>query len=340
MTSTDAWDFHLPEDRIATRPAERREAARLLHLPLAGDGWVDGVVPDLLRHLRRGDLLVVNDTTVMAARLRAHRATGGAVEVLLLQPGPGEVEALIRPARRLKVGEVIEVAGAGTVTLVSKPDDEGIARVRTSPEPLELMARAGELPLPPYLGRAADEQDTERYQTVFGGPIGAAAAPTAGLHFTPELLAALQAQGVELARVTLHVGIGTFRPLRDEDIERGTLHAERYLIPPETAAAVARTRAAGGRVIAVGTTSARALESAASQDGALQSGWAITRIFISPPYRFRAVDGMLTNFHLPRSSLLMLVASLTGRERLLAAYAHAVQSGYRFYSYGDAMLLL
>jgi len=335
-----AWDFHLPEDRIAVRPAPQRDGSRLLVVPRSGeDGVQDARFHQLGQWLRPGDLLVRNNVRVMAARVDAFRSTGGKVEVLFLQPGPGVVEALCKPARRLKVGEALSVPGGGRITIVARPDEEGILRVQSDPSPLELMAQQGELPLPPYLGRREEPEDRERYQTVFAGPVGAAAAPTAGLHFTPELFEQLHAMGVGVADITLDVGLGTFRPLRAEDMEAGVLHTEKVHLPEATVERIAATKAQGGRVIAVGTTSTRALESGA-REGTLQPGTFHTNLFIQPGYRFRVVDGLITNFHLPKSSLLMLVAALCGQDRLLDAYAHALQGEYRFYSYGDAMLLL
>jgi S-adenosylmethionine:tRNA ribosyltransferase-isomerase len=311
-------------------------------LPLAGGAPSDHVFSDLPSLLRPGDLLVANRSAVLPARLFATRATGGRVELLLLGPGPGPVRALCRPLRKLRVGDVLDAGGVGRVEIVELVPEDGVAVVRTEPEPAALMSLVGELPLPPYLGRAADQTDADRYQTVYAdraGASGSAAAPTAGLHFTPELIARLGEGGVGFTTVTLHVGLGTFRPLQAEDLARGTLHEEPWEVSAEVAARVAEVRAAGGRVIAVGTTSARVLESA-WRDGAVQAGAGVTRLFLRPPQRLRAIDGLITNFHLPRSSLLMLVACLVGRERLLSAYAEAVARGYRFYSYGDAMLLV
>ncbi len=340
MDPLSPWDYELPEERIARYPAERRDGSRLMHLPLLGQEVLHRRFEELPELLRAGDLLVVNDTRVMAARLRAHRRTGGAVELLLLEPGPGPILAMVRPLRRLKEGEDLLLGDGHTARLLSRAPD-GLVRVALSADPVEIMARQGELPLPPYLDRAAEPSDDERYQTVYAGPLGAAAAPTAGLHFTPALLEQLEGQGIGLARVTLHVGIATFRPLRPVDLDRGELHREVYEVPEDTVAAIARTRAGGGRVISVGTTTARTLESTTPEGAAAPTpGRGSTRIFIRPPYRFRGMDGLITNFHLPRSSLLMMVASLVGRQRLLAAYGEALRAGYRFYSYGDAMLLL
>lgn len=333
------WDFDLPDAHIARYAVEPRDAARLLVLPRHAGPWADRRVSDLPDLLREGDLLVANDTRVMPARVRAHRSTGGAVEIFLLSPEGDEVPCLLRPARRLVVGEVLSLVGGGTATLIARPDDDGVGRVRLDLPAADLMARSGEMPLPPYLGRASEEGDRTRYQTVFSGPVGSAAAPTAGLHFTPELLTRLGARGVGFATVTLHVGIGTFRKLHLEDLERGLLHPEPWTVPQATADAIAATKARGGRVIAVGTTSTRVLESAVGPDGRVQAGRGVTRLFVRPPYTFRAVDGLMTNFHLPQSSLLMLVGALGGKDRVLDAYRHAVATGYRFFSYGDAMLL-
>ena len=330
------WHFELPEDRIARFPPEHRDGGRLMLLPERG--YEDRQIRDLDGLLKAGDLLVVNDTKVLHARIHARRATGGAIEALLLGAGPGPVQAMLRPARRLKVGEVLD-AGQGSLTLLGRADG-GAWLVECSPEPLELMERVGEIPLPPYFQRKPDPADRERYQTRFANEAGAVAAPTAGLHLSDSLVDRLRAKGVQIATVTLHVGAGTFRNLRPEDLERGELHPERYRISVETAGAIAECRARGGRVIAVGTTSTRTLESCSDGKGGVLAGEGSTRLFIRPGFKFQVVDGLLTNFHLPGSSLLMLVGALVGRERLLDAYRHAVQAGYRFYSYGDAMLLL
>lgn len=330
------WLFELPEDRIARFPPEKRDGGRLMLLPERG--LEDRQIADLDLLLAPGDLLVVNDTKVLHARVHARRSSGGAVEALLLEPGPGPIQAMLRPSRRLKVGEVLE-AGVGTLTLLGRGSG-GAWVVQCSPEPLELMERVGEIPLPPYFQRAPDAADRQRYQTRFASEAGAVAAPTAGLHLSDALIARLSERGVGIATVTLHVGAGTFRNLRPEDLERGELHPERYRIPPQTAQAIADCKARGGRVIAVGTTSTRTLESCSDGSGGVVAGEGSTRLFIRPGFSFRVIDGLLTNFHLPGSSLLMLVGALIGRERLLAAYAHAVREGYRFYSYGDAMLLL
>jgi S-adenosylmethionine:tRNA ribosyltransferase-isomerase len=294
-------------------------------------------LPELLRE---GDLLVANDTRVMAARLFATRATGGRVELVLLEKGPNPVHALVRNLRRLRDGEVLRIDGDTTVTVVDRQPD-GVCRVAFNQPVEDVMAAHGAPPLPPYLDRAADPSDRERYQTVYAGALGAAAAPTAGLHFDKPLIETLVAKGIGWTTVTLHVGLGTFRPLKDEDLDAGVLHEEQWHVSHAAAAAVARTRASGGRVIAVGTTAVRTLEASTRQGSAGPlPGSGATRIFIQPGYRFRSIDGLITNFHLPRSSLLMLVAAFTGIDPMRQAYGEAIQRGYRFYSYGDAMLLL
>lgn len=330
-----AWDFSLPPEQIAVFPPATRDGGRLLLVgqpPARPHRHLR--IPDLVAELRAGDLLVVNDVRVHKARLRCERASGGAVEVLLTNPGPDDTwEALARPGRRLKEGESVR-CGPGHVDLVARRQD-GSWLVRCRPDVDTLTAAAGEVPLPPYLARAPVADDEHRYQTVYARPgeHRAAAAPTAGLHFTPALLEALAARGVERASVSLEVGAGTFRPLDPAALDRGELHAERYHLPAPTWEAVARTRAAGGRIVAVGTTATRVLESATGP------GPGVTRLFIRPGYRFRNVDVLLTNLHLPRSSLLMLVAAFGGEAAVRDAYRAAVDERYRFFSYGDAMLL-
>ena len=349
------FDYHLPEGAIAQEPAEPRDAARLLVHDLAGaEPAVHARVRDLGRFLDPGDLLVVNDTRVLSARLFGRRGGGGRTEVLLLERLRGDPRAeaeerwraLCRPATRVRPGEPIEVEGGLRVVPLERLE-RGAFDVRIEAprgEPVaEVLERVGRMPLPPYVRRAAEDErdalDRERYQTVYAREPGAVAAPTAGLHFTEELLAALAARGVERAHVTLHVGEGTFRPVEVEDVEAHPMHAERFAVPAETVAAVERCRARGGRVVAVGTTSVRALESATGPDGRLDRAVGETRLFLRPGDEFRVVDALLTNFHLPRSTLLMLVAAFAGRERTLALYREAIERGYRFYSYGDAMLL-
>ena len=337
------YDYELPPERIAQEPVEPRDAARLLVLERASGARHHAHVRDLPGWLRPGDLLVRNATRVLPARLRGRKATGGAAEALLLGEAhaPRRFRALVRAGGRLRVGQKLRFEGAGLALdaeiAALAPDGSVELAFADGPSPFAL----GEAPLPPYIRRNAPRPaDAERYQTVYARAPGSVAAPTAGLHFTPALLEALAARGVGIADLVLHVGIGTFRPLRLEDVAAGRLHAERFELPAETAAAVARTRAAGGRVVAVGTTSARVLESRAREGGLVEPGAGETELLLAPGARFRAVDALLTNFHLPRSSLLLLVAAFAGRERVLEAYADAVARGYRFYSYGDAMLVL
>ncbi len=327
------YRYELPEERIARHPPERRDGGRLMSL--GPQGLAHRRVVELPGLLRAGDLLVVNETRVLPARLHGRRSTGGRVEVFLLGAGPGPVRALLRPGKKLRPGERLEL-DSGAVLLLERFED-GSWLVEASPSPGALMAAEGAMPLPPYLRREALDADRERYQTVFARVDGAVAAPTAGLHLSEEVLAELRARGVGLARITLHVGAGTFRNLRPEELQRGELHPERYEVPEETVSAI---RACEGRVIAVGTTVTRTLESACGPDGVPRAGPGVTRLFLREGDPFRCIDGLLTNFHLPASSLLILVCAFAGRERVLAAYDEAIRHGYRFYSYGDAMLLL
>lgn len=329
---TADFDYALPPDRIAQHPAEPRDAARLLVLRRDHDALEHRVVRDLPELLAPGDLLVVNDTRVRRARLRGTLAdTGGAAELLLLELVDGGAWlALGRPHRRLRHGRVIDLDGA-TARIADRGPDGTLLVVL---DPPDAYRTRGEMPLPPYIHERP--ADPERYQTVYARDEGSAAAPTAGLHFTPELLSRLRSAGVETAACTLHVGLDTFRPVTEDDPEQHRMHSEWYELPEATAAAVTAARARSGRVVAVGTTVVRVLESA----GALASGAGRTRLYIRPGYRFRAVDGLLTNFHLPRTTLLMLVSAFAGRERVLEAYAEAVRESYRFYSFGDAMLIL
>jgi S-adenosylmethionine:tRNA ribosyltransferase-isomerase len=332
---TSEFDYTLPGERIARRPAEPRDAARLLVLDR--DGRSDRCVADLPDLLRPGDLLVVNDTKVLRARLFARRASGGRVEILLLRREPaGAWEALVRANKRLRPGEVVRVEGGAAATLVERPEGGALWRVRFDvPDVDALLERAGHVPLPPYLHRPDEPADVERYQTVFARHPGSAAAPTAGLHFTPALLAGLAARGIGVAAVTLHVGYGTFRPVEAERIEDVRLHAEDFEVSGEAARAILGRQ---GRLVAVGTTTARVLETLAASGG-IRAAAGRTDLFVHPGHRFRAIEGLLTNFHLPRSSLLMLVCAFGGTARILDAYRHAVEAGYRFYSYGDAMLV-
>ena len=353
------FDYELPPERIAQRPAEPRDAARLLVHDVPRDATSHAIVRELPRFLEPGDLLVVNDTRVRPARLFGRRGSGGAVELLVLGRGkePGTWRAMVRPAKRLREGELLELE-AGALrgrALRREPDEQGelgaewlfeIADVQDPDRAVEdCLERFGRMPLPPYIERSRDpasprEEDTASYQTIFARVAGAVAAPTAGLHFTEVLLADLERRGIEFARITLHVGAGTFQPVATEAIVDHRMHAEELRVDAAAAGAIERARARGGRVVAVGTTSARAIESACDATGVVRPFAGSTRLFVVPGYRLRAVDALLTNFHLPRSTLLMLVSAFAGRERILALYAEAIAHGYRFYSYGDAMLLL
>jgi S-adenosylmethionine:tRNA ribosyltransferase-isomerase len=373
---TSDFNYDLPPELIAQHPCERRDASRMLVINRAAGTWEHRLFADLSAYLRAGDLLVVNDTRVIPARLFGRKpGTGGKAELFLLEEvAPGEWDILMRCRRRPGPGGYLELEdGAGRAHVLSY-GEEGQARVRfeTAIPFMEYVERYGHVPLPPYIKRVTGDQcpvsggengrvtgdrcpvsgeegpvtghwspstDQERYQTIYARDPGAVAAPTAGLHFTPEMFARLAAQGVARADVTLHVGIGTFRPVSAERLEDHRMHEERYQVPPAAADAVNRTRAAGGRIVAVGSTSVRTLESVADAAGHVTAGGGRTGIFIHPPYSFRAVDLMLTNFHLPQSTLLMMVCALAGRELVLRAYEDAVKERYRFFSYGDCMLI-
>lgn len=345
------FSYDLPPDRIAAEPAEPRDLARMLVCRRADPGFVEHArIADLPRYLRPGDLLVYNDTRVRPWRLVGRRRSGGRVTCLVLAlAADGAAEGFLRPARRLRPGERLEMEGGAFVLEVLEHLGGGRFRFRLSCSgegPLEdRLEEVGRAPLPPYLPRDPEREDVrrdrERYQTIFARESGAVAAPTAGLHFTPELLARLERAGVRRAPVTLHVGEGTFEPIRTERIEDHRMHAEDYVLPEATAAAVAETRRAGGRVVCVGTTSVRVLETCFDEaSGRLRPGRGRTDLFIRPGRPPRVPDAILTNFHLPGSSLLVLVAAVLGRERTLALYETAVRAGYRFYSFGDAMLIL
>lgn len=336
------FDYHLPEAAIAQRPVEPRDASRLLVLDRRDGRLLHRVFRDLPEFLLPGDLLVVNDSRVMPARLfGVKERTGGSVELLLLERRSLDTwEVLAKPARRLRPGTRISF-GEGLLrgeVIEERPSGGRVITFRWEGVFEDILRRLGQMPLPPYIKERLD--DPERYQTVYARQEGSKAAPTAGLHFTEELLETLRRRGIEIVPVTLHVGLGTFRPVTAEVIEEHEMHAEFYRIPEETAASIARAKERGARCVAVGTTVVRALESAAGEEGRVraQEGW--TDIFIYPGYRFRVVDAMVTNFHLPRSTLLMLVSAFAGRERVLAAYREALTQGYRFFSFGDAMLIL
>ena len=338
----DLFDFELPTDRIALRPAAPRDAARMLVLD--GDRTLDIGVRDLPSCLRPGDLLVFNDTRVIPAQLEGKRGDATIGATLHKREGPRRWRAFVRNGRRLRDGDTIDFGAGVTATAGDKGEDGSFALDFAGDEPVELLLeRAGRMPLPPYIASkrgGADARDAEDYQTLFAREAGAVAAPTAALHFTPELMTALEAAGIGHATLTLHVGAGTFLPVKADDTDDHRMHAAWGRIDAATADRLNAVRASGGRVIAVGTTSLRLIESAADPQGQVQPFEGDTAIFITPGYRFRGIDGLMTNFHLPKSTLFMLVSALMGRERMLAAYAHAVAQEYRFYSYGDASLLL
>ncbi len=338
----DLFDFDLPQDLIAQRPVVPRDAARLLDV--APDGLHDRGVRDLPGLLRRGDLLVFNDTRVIPARLLGTRPAGGKVEALLIRDlGQGHWLSFARPTKRLKMGDSLAFAGGLGATVAAKNEDGSVVLAfdRTGHAFLTALEQGGTVPLPPYIrGGTADAQDRADYQTLFAKYDGSVAAPTAGLHFTPALMAALAEAGIATSGVTLHVGAGTFQPVRVDDTDAHVMHAEWGEVPEKTARAIEATRAAGGQIVSIGTTSLRLLESVGRlHDGAMKAWTGETDIFITPGFRFRAVDLLLTNFHLPRSTLFMLVAAFAGLERMQQVYAHAVRERYRFYSYGDCCLL-
>ena len=337
----DLFDFDLPAERIALRPAKPRDSARLLLVE--GEGVSDHTVLDLPTLLRPGDTLVFNDTRVIPAQLEGRRGEARIGATLHKREGTREWWAFVRNAKRLRIGDTIEFGG-GVSASVSERNDEGAILLHfEGDEPVEvLLDRAGRMPLPPYIAsrRPADESDRDDYQTMFARQDGAVAAPTAALHFTPRLIEALEAHGIGRETLTLHVGAGTFLPVKAEDTSEHKMHAEWGRIEAETAARLNAVKSAGGRLIAVGTTSLRLLESASYDDGAIHPFEGDTAIFITPGYRFKAVDGLVTNFHLPKSTLFMLVSAMMGLDVMRSAYAHAVKESYRFYSYGDASLLL
>ena len=338
----DLFDFDLPPERIALRPARPRDSARLLLVP--GEGaFCDLTVRDLPSLLRAGDVLVFNDTRVIPAQLEGRRGDAKIGATLHKRIDLRRWHAFIRNAKRLHEGDTIEFAAGVQALAEARADDGSWTLAFLGDEPVELLLeRAGQMPLPPYIAgkRATDAQDQSDYQTMFAAKDGAVAAPTAALHFTPELLRTLTEAGIGHEMLTLHVGAGTFLPVKVDDTADHKMHAEWGTISVEAAARLNAVRANGGRVIAVGTTSLRLLESAARDDGTIEAFVGDTAIFITPGYRFKGIDGLMTNFHLPKSTLFMLVSALMGRERMQAAYAHAIAAGYRFYSYGDASLLL
>jgi len=339
MKRTD-FSFDLPEELIAQTPLERRDGSRLMLLDKQTGAIEHRHFYDLSELLQEGDCLVLNDSRVLPARLLGTRASGGSVELVLLRDlGEGRWECLSRPGKKTRPGTELSFGDGELTATVEDVTDGGnrIVRFRYEGIFLEVLERLGKMPLPPYI--KAELKDAERYQTVYSRELGSAAAPTAGLHFTKELLETIARKGVNIAYVTLHVGLGTFRPVKEEEIEDHPMHAEFCIVPEETARLVTETKRCGGRIVAVGTTSCRTLESFAKPDGTLEpcSGW--TDIFIYPGYRFKCIDALITNFHLPESTLIMLVSALAGREHVLNAYNTAVAEKYRFFSFGDAMFI-
>ena len=339
MNKTDFY-FYLPERLIAQTPLEKRDTSRLLHLDKTTEEIEHRHFYDVKQYLRKGDCLVLNDSRVLPARLIGARPTGGSVELVLLKDlGEGCWECLSRPGRKTKPGQEI-VFGNGELTATVQSVTEGgnrIVKFQYEGVFLEVLERLGKMPLPPYIKE--ELKDAERYQTVYSRELGSAAAPTAGLHFTMELLQEIEKMGVNICFVTLHVGLGTFRPVKAENIEEHEMHSEFCMVPADTAKTINETKRRGGRVIAVGTTSCRTLESFANEDGTIEETAAWTNIFIYPGYKFKCVDALITNFHLPESTLIMLVSALAGRENILHAYEVAVKEEYRFFSFGDAMLI-
>jgi S-adenosylmethionine:tRNA ribosyltransferase-isomerase len=332
------FDYPLPQELIAQHPLPERSASRLL--VVAGTQLEDRRFADLPQLLRPGDLLVFNDTRVIHARLHGIKASGGKVEVLIERPvGRHEALAQVRASHAPRPGSRLLLEDALEVEVVARAGEFFHLRFPAGEDLLDLLERHGKLPLPPYIQRAAGDADEARYQTVYARSRGSVAAPTAGLHFDPPLLQALRIRGVDLAYLTLHVGAGTFQPVRVDDLSQHRMHRERYVIPPETVAAIDQARARGRRIVAVGTTSLRALEAAAAHPGGLRAGTGETDLFILPGFAFRVADALITNFHLPKSSLLMLVSAFGGMESMRAAYRHAVERRYRFFSYGDASLI-
>lgn len=340
MLTLEDFDYFLPPELIAQTALPDRAASRLLHV--RAESLHDHIFRDLPDLLRPNDLLVFNDSRVLHARLFGQKESGGQVEVMIERPlGDHEVIAMIRASKSPKPGSRLRLADAFEAEVLGRAGAQGeFFHLRFPPDDtaVNYIERFGKLPLPPYIEHAATASDETRYQTVYARELGSVAAPTAGLHFDEALLAALDAHGIRRAFVTLHVGAGTFQPVREHDLARHQMHRECYCVPHETVDTIARTRAAGGRIISVGTTALRALESAAQGD-ALAAGSQETGIFITPGYRFRVVDALITNFHLPKSTLLMLVSALAGIDTIRRAYAHAIAQSYRFFSYGDAMFI-
>lgn len=343
MFRTSDYDYPLPPELIAQAPADRRDQSRLMVVERDGGRISHRAFPDLVELVRPGDALVVNETRVFPARLLGRRPGGGEAEVLLLHPEPEPMvwQALVRPGAKLRAGRRIRIADGFAVEVLDVlPGGERLVRLHTDEPLADALERHGQIPLPPYIRRPSEAEDRERYQTVYAATDGSVAAPTAGLHFTPDLIARLEAGGVEVVRLLLHVGVGTFRPVEADEPGEHRMHREWYRVGEDAAARINALRAAGGAVWAVGTTTVRTLETVAGEDGRVHAGEGWTDIFIRPPYRLRAVDRLITNFHLPRSTLLMLVSALAGYELTMEAYRAAVEERYRFFSYGDAMAIV
>jgi len=328
--------YDLPKDLIAQTPLKERDMARLMVLDRASKGIREKVFKDVTEYLREGDCLVLNDTRVVPARLYGKRKTGGKVEIFLLDTDADQPRALIRPSRRVKEGETVEMESGHIATVLGQADTGRFVKFDV---PLHEALKSGHVPLPPYISRDDLPEDREYYQTVYGHVEGATASPTAGLHFTQELLKELEAKGVKIVNITLHTSYGSFAPVKTEDVEDHKMHSEYFNIDETAADVINMTKRAGGRVFSVGTTSTRVLETAANDRGAAASMNGKTNLFIYPGYSFKIVDGIITNFHLPESTLLMLVCAFAGRDLVLRAYSEAINSGFRFYSYGDAMLV-
>ena len=339
MKTSDFW-YELPEELIAQTPLEKRDSSRLLVLDRNSGAVSHKHFYNIIDYLKPGDCLVMNDSRVLPARLLGHRPSGGAVEVLLLRDlGDKKWECLCKPGRKMQVGSEVIFGNGELTAVVTEVKDDGnrIVEFRYEGIFLEVLERLGKMPLPPYI--KAELADQERYQTVYSREVGSAAAPTAGLHFTNELLENIRKNGVKTAFVTLHVGLGTFRPVKAEEISEHHMHSELCMMGEETAKILNETKAAGGRIICVGTTSCRTLESLVNDDGSFEAKSKWTEIFIYPGYQFKAMQGLITNFHLPESTLVMLVSAFAGRENVLAAYEEAVKERYRFFSFGDAMFI-
>ena len=341
MKTSDFY-YDLPKELIAQDPLEDRSSSRLLHLSMKDGSVEHRHFTDILDYLKDGDCLVINDTRVIPARLYGHKeGTGALIEILLLKRKKDDIwECLVKPGKKARPGAKITFGNGILTGEILDIVEEGNRLIQFHYEGIfeEILDQLGEMPLPPYITHKL--QDKNRYQTVYAKHDGSAAAPTAGLHFTEELLKKVQEKGVNIAHVTLHVGLGTFRPVKVDDVEQHHMHSEFYMVEEDQAELINRTKKQGGRVIAVGTTSCRTLESASDEDGVIHAGSGWTEIFIYPGYRFKMIDGLITNFHLPESTLMMLVSALAGKERIMAAYEEAVQEKYRFFSFGDAMLIV